>query len=105
MLEAHLGIEIVSYAYPYGAFSERAKRLLQQEGYRGAVGTVYRWGEVEDDDAFNVRRVYVSEYSRFPPMFRFMLSGYYVPTRALILRVLNVKTPRNIGCTPPPHAK
>src|SRR6266852_8118136 len=61
VLEANLGIKIVSYAYPYGAFSERAKRLLQQEGYRGAVGTVYRWGEVEDDDAFNVRRVYVSE--------------------------------------------
>src|SRR5712691_13159836 len=102
VLETNLGIKIVSYAYPYGAFSERAKRLLQQEGYRGAVGTVYRWGEVEDADAFNVSRVYVSEYSQFPPMFRFMLSGYYVPTRSLILRVLNIKTPRNIGCRPTP---
>jgi peptidoglycan/xylan/chitin deacetylase (PgdA/CDA1 family) len=100
VLEAHLGIEVVSYAYPYGAFSTRAKRLLQEEGYRGAVGTVYRWGELGHDDVFNVRRVYVSGYSRFPLMFRFMLSGYYVPTRSLILRVLNIKTPRNIGCTP-----
>ena len=102
VLETNLGIPIVSYAYPYGAFSTRAKRLLQEAGYRGAVGTVYRRGEVEDDDVFNVRRVYVSEYSQFPLMFRFMLSGYYVPTRSLILRVLNIKTPRNIGCTPTP---
>ncbi|HMH49682.1 MAG TPA: polysaccharide deacetylase family protein [Candidatus Acidoferrum sp.] len=101
-LERNLGIEVLSYAYPYGAFSERARRLLRETGYRGAVGTVYRWGEFEDDDAFNVRRVYVSDYSRLPLMFRFMLSGYYVPTRSLILRVLNIKTPRDIGCTPPP---
>jgi peptidoglycan/xylan/chitin deacetylase (PgdA/CDA1 family) len=102
VLETKLGVLVVSYAYPYGAFSERARRLLKEEGYRGAVGTVYRWGEFDDDDAFNVRRVYVSGYSRFPLMFRFMLSGYYVPTRSLILRVLNIKTPRNIGCTPTP---
>jgi peptidoglycan/xylan/chitin deacetylase (PgdA/CDA1 family) len=100
VLEANLGFKVVSYAYPYGAFSPRAKRLLQEEGYRGSVGTVYRWGEFEHDDVFNVRRVYVSGYSRLPLMFRFMLSGYYVPTRSLILRVLNIKTPRNIGCTP-----
>lgn len=102
VLETHLGMPIVSYAYPYGAFSERARRLLRETGYRGAVGTVYRWGEFEDDDVFNLRRVYVSRYSRLPLMFRFMLSGSYVPTRALILRVLNMKTPRNIGCTPTP---
>jgi peptidoglycan/xylan/chitin deacetylase (PgdA/CDA1 family) len=102
VLETNLGTPIVSYAYPYGAFSTRAKRLLQEAGYRGAVGTVYRRGEFADDDVFNVRRVYVSDYSRLPLMFRFMLSGDYVPTRSLILRVLDIKTPRNIGCTPTP---
>ena len=102
VLETHLDTKVLSYAYPYGAFSTRAKRLLQEEGYRGAVGTVYRWGEFENDDVFNVRRVYVSGYSRFPPMFRFMLSGYYVPARSVILRVLGIKTPRDIGCTPAP---
>ena len=98
VLETNLGSPIVTYAYPYGAFSERARRLLREAGYRGAAGTAYRWGEFEDDDVFNLRRVYVSRSSRFPLMFRFMLSGYYVPTRSLILRALNIQTPREIGC-------
>ena len=102
VLESHLGVPILTYAYPYGAFSERAKRLLREEGYRGAAGTVYRWGEFADDDVFNLRRVYVSRSSRFPLMFGFMLSGYYVPTRSLVLRVLNVRTPREIGCARTP---
>jgi peptidoglycan/xylan/chitin deacetylase (PgdA/CDA1 family) len=98
VLETNLGIPVVTYAYPYGAFSERARRLLREVGYRGAAGTVYRWGEFADDDVFNLRRVYVSPTARLPLMFRFMLSGYYVPTRSLILRVLNIRTPREIGC-------
>ena len=100
VLEGQLGVPVVTYAYPYGAFSERAKRLLQEAGYRGAVGTVYRRGEFPDDDVFNLRRVYVSGVSRLPLMFRFMLSGYYVPSRALILRTLGIKTPRQTGCRP-----
>jgi hypothetical protein len=59
---------------------------------------VYRWGEFADDDVFNLRRVYVSKVSAMPGMFRFMLSGYYVPTRALLLRALNVKAPRDAAC-------
>ena len=35
-------------------------------------------------------------------MWSFMLSGYYVPTRSLILRALNVRTPREIGCVRAP---
>jgi hypothetical protein len=62
---------------------------------------VYRWGEFDDNDALNVRRVYVSESARFPLMFGFMLSGYYVPARALILRMLNIKAPRETGCNRP----
>ena len=102
VLEAKLGVPIVTYAYPYGAFSERARQLLREEGYRGAAGTVYRWGEFDDDDVFNFRRVYVSRTARLPLMFGFMLSGYYVPTRSLILRALNVRTPREIGCARTP---
>lgn len=70
--------------------------LLQALGYRGAVGTVYRRNEFKTDDVFNLRRVYVSQYSAMPLMFRFMLSGYYGPTRALILRGLNIKVPRDV---------
>jgi peptidoglycan/xylan/chitin deacetylase (PgdA/CDA1 family) len=97
-LEANLGTEITTYAYPYGAYSERAARMLQALGYRGAVGIVYRLNEFKADDVFNLRRVYVSQSSALPLMFRFMLSGYYVPTRALLLRALNIKAPRDVRC-------
>ena len=46
-LEADLGAEITTYAYPYGAYSERAARMLQALGYRGAVGIVYRLERVQ----------------------------------------------------------
>jgi len=98
VLEDQLGVPVLTYAYPYGAFSERAARMLRELGYRGAAGTVYRRNEFETDDVFNLRRVYVSKYSAIPLMFRFMLSGYYVPTRELILRVLNIKAPRDVDC-------
>ena len=98
VLETQLGISVVTYAYPYGAFSGRAAGMLRELGYRGAAGTVYRRNEFETDDVFNLRRVYVSKYSAIPLMFRFMLSGYYVPTRELILRVLNIKAPRDVDC-------
>jgi peptidoglycan/xylan/chitin deacetylase (PgdA/CDA1 family) len=98
LLEEKLGIRVATYAYPYGEFSEEAKRVLRELGYQGAVGTVYRRDEFPRDDVFNIRRVFVSEYSDFPLVFRFMLSGYYVPTRALLLRLLNIKTPRDLEC-------
>jgi peptidoglycan/xylan/chitin deacetylase (PgdA/CDA1 family) len=98
-LEANLGTPVVTYAYPFGAYSERAARMLQALGYRGAVGTVYRRNEFKTDDVFNLRRVYVSQASALPLMFRFMLSGYYVPTRALILRALNIRSRATSGAT------
>jgi len=94
ILEKNLGIRILVYSYPFGAFCEEAKKMLQEIGYKGAVGIVYRRDEFKNKDVYNLRRIYVSKISEYPFMFRFMLSGYYVPTRALLLRLLNIKAPR-----------
>jgi hypothetical protein len=70
--------------------------MRQALGYRGAVGTVDRRGEFKTHDVFNLRRVYVSHVSALLLMSRFMLAGYYVPTRGLILRALTIKVPRDV---------
>jgi len=95
ILEKGLGERVVSYAYPYGAINRRVRELVQKSGYECAVGIVYRWGEFKIKDVYNLRRIYVSRVSELPFMFRFMLSGYYVPVRALMLRVFNIKSPRD----------
>ncbi len=97
ILEKQLGIPVRAYAYPYGAINDQVKDLVKETGYDCAVGIAYRLGECKLKDVYNLRRVYVSEFSRYPFMFRFMLSGYYVPTRGLALRVLNIKAPRDVG--------
>jgi peptidoglycan/xylan/chitin deacetylase (PgdA/CDA1 family) len=96
-LDKRLKVAVVSYAYPYGAVNDQAEKLVKDAGYEGAVGITYRLGEFKLQDVFNLRRIYVGEYSGIPLMFRFMLSGYYVPTRGLILRIINIKAPRDVG--------
>jgi peptidoglycan/xylan/chitin deacetylase (PgdA/CDA1 family) len=98
LLDAKLKNPVVSYAYPYGAVDARAEALVKKTGYEGAVGIVYRLGEFKLGDVYNLRRIYVGEYSRMPLMFRFMLSGYYVAARGLILRILSIKAPRDVDC-------
>ena len=97
ILEKKLGTRIVSYAYPYGAVNAQVEEMVKEAEYEGAVGTAYRLGEFKLKDVYNLRRIYVSEYSKLPLMFRFMLSGHYVPARGLILRVLNIKAPRDVN--------
>lgn len=94
VLEEKLGSRVLTFSYPYGALSRGVEDLVRQAGYTGAVGTVYRMGEFEPDDVFALNRVYVSKISRFPFVFRFMVSGDYVPARALALRLLNINAPR-----------
>ena len=97
ILEDKLGGKVDVYAYPFGAVNDQAKELVKKAGYKGAVGLVYRAGEYKLGDVYNMRRIYVSEMSRFPLMFRFMLSGYYVQARRLVLTILNIKVPRDVG--------
>lgn len=95
ILEAKLGIPILTFCYPFGAVNIKVEELVKEAGYTGAVGIVYRWGEFKANDIYNLNRVNISKLSRYPLMFRFMLSGYYVPLRALLLRVFNIKAPRD----------
>jgi len=95
ILEQKLGIPILTFCYPFGAVNAKIEKLVKEAEYAGAVGTVYRWGEFKTNDLYNLNRVYISKLSKYPLMFRFMLSGYYVPARAWLLRLLNIKAPRD----------
>lgn len=95
VLEKKLRVKSLVYAYPYGALNGQVRELVERAGYKGAVGITYRRGEFKLNDIYNLRRIYVSGDSRFPLVFRFMLSGYYVPIRGLALRLLNIKAPRD----------
>jgi peptidoglycan/xylan/chitin deacetylase (PgdA/CDA1 family) len=95
VLEKKLEVPVYTYAYPYGAYDPKAEELVKRAGYVGAVGIVYRRDEFRRKNVYNLRRVYVSDLSRYPLVFRFMISGTYVPLRGLALRVLNIKAPRD----------
>ncbi len=95
ILEERLGVPIFTFCYPFGSVNTKIEELVKEAGYTGAVGIVYPWGEFKTNDLYNLNRVFISKLSKYPLMFRFMLSGYYIPTRALILRLINIKVPRD----------
>jgi len=101
VLEEKLGTRIDLFAYPYGALDGQVKEMVKAAGYEAAVGTVYPRGKFKIRDIYNMRRVHVSEISRYPFMFRFMLSGYYVPIRGLLLRLMGIDTPRDVAAWNP----
>lgn len=86
---------IVTFCYPYGALDDSTKEMVKEAGFKVAVGTAYQRGQFRDNDIYILKRVFVSRVSKYPFVFRFMLSGYYVPTREFILRLLNIKVPRD----------
>ena len=48
-LEKRLGVEVVSFAYPYGDLNAETKALVQQAGFRFAVATDTGGLHLEDD--------------------------------------------------------
>ena len=94
IFEKKLKEPVDSFAYPFGAVDDSIKKMIKEAGYKVAVGTAYQRGQFKNYDIYVLRRVFVSKLSKYPFVFRFMVSGYYIPTRELILRVLNIKTPR-----------
>jgi len=96
ILEEKLKKRVVLFAYPFGALNNSVEKLVRESGYEAAVGTAYRKGEFSNHDIFILKRIFVSGFSGYPFVFRFMLSGYYVPTRELVLRALNIRTPRDV---------
>ena len=76
MLEALLGDEVVSFAYPYGDYGQRETELVSEAGYCFGVATVS--GPVKmADDLMRVRRI-----TMFPntgsSKFRRKTSGWYL---------------------------
>jgi peptidoglycan/xylan/chitin deacetylase (PgdA/CDA1 family)/glycosyltransferase involved in cell wall biosynthesis len=59
-LEASLGTEIISFAYPYGALNEKVKALAQKAGFTYAVATDTGGMHLEDD------RMQVFRINMFP---------------------------------------
>jgi peptidoglycan/xylan/chitin deacetylase (PgdA/CDA1 family) len=99
LLEKNLGKKIHVFAYPYGALNSDIRKIVEESGYEGAAGTVYPRGQFKIRDIYNLRRVYVSDVSKYPWVFKFMLSGYYVPVRGFALRMFNISVPRDVkGC-------
>jgi peptidoglycan/xylan/chitin deacetylase (PgdA/CDA1 family)/glycosyltransferase involved in cell wall biosynthesis len=49
LLEARLSTKIISFAYPYGKYSEKTKEIVQQNGYQFAVATDNGGLHIEDD--------------------------------------------------------
>lgn len=97
VLEEKLGTRVDLFAYPYGALDGQVKEMVKAAGYAGAVGTVYPAGKFMSRDIYNMRRVFVSSFSGYPLIFRFMLSGYYVPIRGWLLRLMAIDAPRDVN--------
>jgi len=97
ILEDKLHRKVVFFSYPFGAADKSLIRLVGESGFAAAVGTAYPLGEFSGKDVYLLRRVFVSRFSEWPFVFRFMVSGYYIPVRQLFLRALNLKVPRDQG--------
>jgi len=96
ILEEKIKKEVVLFAYPYGAVGDSVEKIVKESGYKAAVGTAYKKGAIKDGDIYCLKRIFVSKIARYPFVFRFMISGYYIPTREWLLRVLNIETPRDL---------
>ena len=55
-LEALLGTEIRSFAYPYGAFNSECALAVQRAGYSSACTTLPGWA-LRDEDPYRLRRL------------------------------------------------
>ncbi len=97
ILENKLHRRVRFFSYPFGAVDQGLMGLVEQSGFQAAVGTAYRLGEFKGSSVYLLKRVFVSKASQYPFVFRFMVSGYYVPVRQLLYRVFNLKVPRDRG--------
>lgn len=94
-LEKKLKEPVVIFCYPFGAVNHSIKEMVKKAGFKVAVGTSYQRGQFNNNDVYILKRVCISKISKYPFIFKFMLSGYYIPTKELILRALNIKVPRD----------
>jgi peptidoglycan/xylan/chitin deacetylase (PgdA/CDA1 family) len=74
-LKEWLGVEPVSFAYPYGAIHDPVKAMVREAGFRWGIST--KSGPASPGaDPLHVRRLAVS-YRTGMPVFRWKVSGHY----------------------------
>lgn len=61
-IEKKYGIELVSFAYPYGHITKTAKNIVKEVGYKFAVSTDTGTGVITDD-LYDIRRVGIDRTS------------------------------------------
>jgi len=76
LLEEKLGEKVDFFAYPLGIFDARSRKAVVDAGYLAAVAT-NPGHRSSDNDRFLIKRLRISENSRFLPVFVLESSGYY----------------------------
>ena len=61
-LEEKYGINLISFAYPYGKLTEEVKEIVKNNGYKFAVSTSTGSGKIEDD-LYEIRRTAIDKTS------------------------------------------
>jgi peptidoglycan/xylan/chitin deacetylase (PgdA/CDA1 family) len=81
----HLGAPADYFCYPYGGFTEEAKKLVKKAGYKGACVTNRGFAVLNKTDLYELHRISVRNGDPYfslsdmsaPLRFRAKLSGYY----------------------------
>ncbi|HRZ40052.1 MAG TPA: polysaccharide deacetylase family protein [Candidatus Omnitrophota bacterium] len=82
-LDEQLGPAARFLCYPVGGFTEQAKRIAQEAGFRGAL-TTNRGMQRSNKDLFELKRIKVKDHDLKQPFsFALKLSGYYNLFRSL----------------------
>lgn len=85
VLEHHIGDKVVSFAYPYGYWDARVRRLVQAAGYTSACAVRYTISSLQDD-RFALARLIVTD-DLDPVKFAAVLRGGYRQLHPLAHRV------------------
>lgn len=84
-IEAHIGIPVDYFCYPFGGFTEAMKIIVKKAGYKGACGTNRGSNVLNRKDLYELHRISVrnaNPYFSFsnlsaPIRFRAKLKGFY----------------------------
>ena len=76
LLEDRLGKEAPLFSYPFGGFTEEAKQLVQEVGYKAAV-TSNRGEKGKERDLYALSRIKMTDASTPSLIFNLKTSGYY----------------------------
>ena len=85
LLEDHLSLEILSFAYPHGYHSARVQQLVREAGYTSACAVKYAMSS-ETDDPFSLARLLVSPDSNGEE-FAALLTGRSSPPTAAVYQI------------------